>query len=199
MSDKVGGRNGDIALFLYAAPFILNFLYALYLWSGVGFSSVLPQLVYVEVSQSPYVFLLGFAAVVGAAVIDFDSEPAGSKRAGLFALSKRIQALALVAIVLSFLSAWYAADGNLGNGILNMLDGRYPLVFPAILLLFSFVILPAVRVQGTNLKNLAVILLLVAAPPALYELGKRNTAAGMGVSLILVLLASYLLVRGKND
>ena len=199
MSAKVEDRNGDIALFLYAAPFILNIVYALYLWSGVGFSSILPQLVYLEVSQSPYIFLLGFGAVALAGVIDFNSEAPNAKRNAVVALSKRLQWLALAAIVLSFIAAWYAASGDVANGVFNILDGRYPLVFAALLLFFSFIILPSVRLQGANLKNLLVIVLLVASPVSLYELGKRNTPAGLGVSLILVLIAAYLLVRSKKD
>lgn len=198
MSARVEGRNGDVALFLYTAPFILNFLYALYVWSGVGFSSILPQLVYVEVSQSPYIFLLGFGAVLLASVLDFDSEPSGSKRAGVLALSRRLQTLALAAIILSFVAALYSASGSVPAAVLDMLDGRFPLVFPALILFFSFVILPSVKLQGANMKNLAVVVLLIASPVALYELGKRETAAGLGVSLIFVLLAAYLLVNKKD-
>lgn len=72
MSGTKADRNGDIALFLYAAPFILSFVYALYLWLGTGLSAILPQLVFLEVTQNPYVFLAGFAAVSLAAVIDFN-------------------------------------------------------------------------------------------------------------------------------
>jgi hypothetical protein len=199
LSERAAGRNGDIAFFLYAAPFILNFVYALYLWAGVGFSSVLPQLVYVEVSQSPYIFLLGFAAVALAAVIDFNSEAPTGKRGAVIALSKRLQAVALIAIILSFLAAWYAAGGDIGTALFNMLDGRYPLVFPALLIFFSFMILPAVRLQGANMRNLLVIVLLIASPALLYELGKRNTAAGLGAALLVVLLAAFLLVRERRD
>jgi hypothetical protein len=39
LSEKVEAKYGDVALFLYAAPFILNFVYALYLWFGAGLSS----------------------------------------------------------------------------------------------------------------------------------------------------------------
>lgn len=192
------GRNGDIALFLYAAPFLINFVYALYLWSGVGFSSTLPQLVYIEVTQNPYVFLVGFAAVALAAVMDFNDEPSTSRRSGTLALSKRLQWVALLSIILAFLSAWYSAGGNLGNGLLNMVDGRYPLVFPALLVFFSFVILPSVKLQGANLRNLLVIVLLIASPAALYEVGKRDTIGGLGVSLILLLVAAFILVRKKD-
>lgn len=198
MSEKVESRNGDIALFLYAAPFIINFVYALYVWSGVGFSAVLPQAVYIEVSQNSYVFLLGSVAVALAALIDFNSEPPASRRSSMFSLSKRLQTLALVALVLSFIMAWYAASGNLGTAAYNIMDGRYPLVFPAVLLFFSYIILPPVRIQGANIKNLLVVVLLLLSPALLYEFGKRNTAAGLGAALVLVLLAAYFLVRDRD-
>jgi hypothetical protein len=199
LSDEVEAKYGDVALLLYAAPFILNFVYALYLWFGVGFSAIMPQLVYLEVTQSPYVFFAGFAAVTLAVVIDFDSEPPGSRKSATVVLSKRLQLIALVSVVLAFLSAWYSAGGDLGTGVLNLVDGRYPLVFPAVLVLLSFLILPSVRLQGANPKNLLVILLLIASPAALYELGKRSTVAGLGGGLILLLAAAFLLVYGKKD
>jgi len=192
-------KYGDVALLLYAAPFILNFVYALYVWSGVGLSAVMPQIVYLEVTQSPYIFLAGFAAVALAVVLDFDAEPANARKGATATLSRRLQLIALVSVVLAFISAWYSAGGDLGTGVLNMVDGRYPLVFPAVLVLFSFLILPSVKLQGANTKNLLVILLLIASPAALYELGKRDSTAGLGVGLALVLVAAYLLVNNKKD
>jgi hypothetical protein len=198
LSEKVEPKYGDVALLLYAVPFILNFAYALYLWFGVGLSSILPQLVYLEVTQSPYVFLAGFAAVALAGVIDFNSEAPNAKKGATLALSRRLQAIAFASLILAFIAAWYSAGGDLGTALLNMLDGRYPLVFPALLVFFSFLILPSVRLQGANLKNLLVVALLVASPAALYEVGKRNSVAGLGVALILLLAAAYLLVNKKD-
>jgi len=199
LSEKMEPKYGDVALLLYAAPFILNFVYALYVWSGVGLSAVMPQIVYLEVTQSPYIFLAGFAAVALAVVLDFDAEPANARKGATATLSRRLQLIALVSVVLAFISAWYSAGGDLGTGVLNMVDGRYPLVFPAVLVLFSFLILPSVKLQGANTKNLLVILLLIASPAALYELGKRDSTAGLGVGLALVLVAAYLLVNNKKD
>jgi hypothetical protein len=199
LSRTMGGRYGDVALLLYVAPFILNFVYALYLWSVVGFSAVLPQLVYLEVTQNPYIFLAGFAAVALAVLIDFNEEPPTARKGALLKLSGRLQGIALISIVLALITAWYAASGDVGNALFNVLDGRYPLVFPALLVLFSFLILPAVKMQGANLRNLLVIVLLVASPAALYELGKRNTFAGLGVGLVLLLVAAFLLLQPKRE
>jgi len=198
LSGASAGRSGDIALLLYAAPFILNFVWALYLWLGAGLSSVLPQLVFLEVTQNPYLFLLGFGAVALAAVIDFNSEPPERRRAALSTLSKRLQAIAGLSIVLALIAAWYAASFDPGLTFYNLLDARYPLVFPALLVLLSFMILPSVRLQGANRKNLLVVVLLLASPAVLYELGKRNTIAGLGVGLVLLLVAALLLLS-KND
>jgi hypothetical protein len=199
LSEKVEQKYGDVALLLYAAPFILNFVYALYLWFGAGFSAILPQLVFLEVTQSPYIFLAGFAAVALAAVIDFNAEAPNAKRSATVVLSRRLQAIALASIVLAFIAAWYSAGGDIVTALFNMLDGRYPLVFPALLVFFSFLILPSVRLQGANTKNLLIIVLLIASPAALYELGKRSTVAGLGVGLILVLVAAFLLINNKKE
>jgi hypothetical protein len=198
LSETAADRRGDIALFLYAAPFILNFVWALYLWSGTGLSRTLPQLVFLEVTQNPYLFLAGFAAVALAAVIDFNSEPLERKKSALSTLSKRLQAIAFLSVALALVSAWYAANFSLGGTFFNLLDGRYPLVFPALLVFLSFIILPSVRLQGANARNLLVVVLLVASPVAIHELGKRNTVAGLGVGLILILAAAFLLLRDKK-
>lgn len=199
MSEKVSGRNGDIALFLYAGPFIVNFLYALYVWSGVGFSSTLPQLVYLEVAQSPYIFLVGFAAVLLAGVIDFNDEAPTARKGAVAGLSRRLQWVAVISLLLAFVSALYSAGGDPGTAISNMFVGRYPLIFPALLVVLSFLVLPGVRIQGANTRNLTAVLLLILSPAALYELGKRSVAAGLGVSLLFLLIAAYILVAAKKD
>jgi hypothetical protein len=199
LSGNVQDRNGDIAFLLYATPFIVNFVYAIYLWAGAGFSAILPQLVYLEVTQSPYIFLIGFAAVCGAAMIDFDASTPEARKSSAVALSKRLQYIAALSIILALIAALYSASGNPITAFSNVLDGRYPLVFPALLLLFSFAILPSVRLESINMKNALVIVLLIASPGALYEIGKRNTVAGLGIGLILLLAAAYLLVNNKKE
>jgi hypothetical protein len=199
LSERPEAKYGDVALLLYAAPFILNFVYALYLWFGEGFSAIMPQIVYLEVTQSPYIFLVGIAAVAQAVVIDFDSEAPNARKSATATLSRRLQIIALVSVVLAFIAAWYSAGGDLGTGVLNLVDGRYPLVFPAVLVFFSFLILPSVRLQGANRKNLLIVVLLIASPVALYELGKRSSIAGLGIGLVLLLVAAFLLVNNKKD
>ena len=192
-------RKGDLAFLLYATPFIINFAYTLYLWASSGISIMLPQLIFLEVTKSPYIFLIGFAAVVFGALLDFNSAAPDRRRNAVFSLSKRLQSIAVLSIVLALVAAWYAADFTVGGTVFNLLDGRYALVFPALLVFLSFLILPAVRLQGANLKNLLVVLLLIGSPAAVYEIGKANTIAGLGVGVILLFLAVFLLVRDRNS
>ena len=192
-------RYGDVALLLYGLPFIASFVYAMYLWVGVGLSATLPSAVYTEVTQSPYVFLVGFVGVLLGGLVDFNGEEPATRRAAAFALSKRLQAIAFLSVVLAAICAWYSAGFDPSSGASNLVNGRYSLIFPALLVLFSYLIVPSVKVQGANWNNVAIVLLLVASPAALYEIGKRSTVGGLGAALILILLAIYLLFRSKKQ
>lgn len=198
MSSAQPQKYGDVALLLYAAPFLINFAYALYLWSGVGFSATLPQSVFLQVTQDPYIFLGGFAAVALAGVLDIDGSSPERRRGSAVALSKRLQWIALLSVVLSLVCGLYAAGGDPANMFVNVVGGRYPLVFPAVLLLLSFAILPSVRYHGIEGIPTLVVVLLIASPAAVYEVGKRDSVAGLGIGLLLVLLAAFLLVRPKK-
>jgi len=199
LSKGAVGRGGDLAFLLYVAPFAVNLVYTLYEWAQAGLSANLPQYVFLEVAQNQYVFLVGFAAVLGAALMDFNSESLESRRGGVVTLSRRLQTLAGVSLVLAFIAALYSAGGDPSTAVFNLLDGRYPLVFPALLVLLSFLILPSVKLQGANRDNLLIIVLLIASPAALYEVGKRNTIAGLGLGLILLLAAAFIMLRDSKD
>jgi hypothetical protein len=192
-------KNGDLALVLYGVPFIVSFAYAMYLWAGQGLSSTLPSAVYDEVTQNPYVFLVGFFGVLAGGLVDFSSEEPTARRGAVMALSKRLQAIAFLTLVLGAICAWYSAGFDLSNGALYLVEGRYTLIFPALLIVFSFLIVPSVRFQGVSWSNLIAIVLLIASPVGAYEVGKRNTDAGLGIALTMLLLAVFLLVRGKNQ
>lgn len=193
---------GDLAFFLYLTPFIATFLYTMYLWVQNGISPVLPQLVFLEVTQSPYLFLVGVVAVTLAGVLDVRDENPASRRAAVQRLSQRLQAIALACIVLAAIAAVYSSGGDLGNAFFNLLDGRYPLVFPALLVLMSFLILPAMDVSKLGpqaIRYLLVVILLLASPLALHEVGKLDTVGGIGTSLVLLLAAAALFLRTQKS
>ena len=198
---KTVDELGDVAFFLYLTPFIATFLYTMYLWVQSGISPVLPQLVFLEVTQSPYLFLVGIVAVTVAGVLDVNDENPATRKAAVAKLSLRLQTIALVSIVLAVVAAVYSSGGDLGNAFFNLLDGRYPLVFPALLVLMSFLILPALDVRkldSRNAQSVAVVVLLLASPAALHEVGKVNPVAGLASAFALLLAAAAVFLRAQK-
>jgi len=196
---KSSDSKEDIPFLLFLVPFGISGVYAIILWAQSGLSATLPQTVFLEVTQNPYVFLVGFAAVIFGAVMDvLYAEPA-LRKAKVVEESTTIQKIAVIALVLGALSAWYAAGFDPGTAASNVLAGRYVVVFPALLVLFSFLMLPAVTIRKDQTTTVVIAVLLLAVPLSVDEIGKRSFFLGMGVGLILVIAAGYLYLRGKSE
>ena len=196
---KSSDSKEDVPFLLFLVPFAISGVYAIYLWAEAGLSATLPQTVFLQVTENPYVFLVGFTAVIIGAVMDvLYAEPA-MRRAKVIQESTTIQIIAVVALVLGALSAWYAAGFDPGAAAGNILAGRYVVVFPALLVIFSFLMLPAVSIRKDQTNIVAIAVLLLAVPLAVDEIGKRSFFAGMGVGLILLIAAGYLYLRNQTD
>ena len=196
---KSSDSKEDVPFLLFLVPFAISGVYAIYLWAEAGLSATLPQTVFLQVTENPYVFLVGFTAVIIGAVMDvLYAEPA-MRRAKVIQESTTIQIIAVVALVLGALCAWYAAGFDPGAAAGNILAGRYVVVFPALLVIFSFLMLPAVSIRKDQTNIVAIAVLLLAVPLAVDEIGKRSFFAGMGVGLILLIAAGYLYLRNQTD
>ena len=191
---------GDISFILYIVPIAISAIYGGALWVQAGLGAVLPQSAYLGVTKSPYVFLAGFAAVLLAATLDVNNNGVESRHAEIFSVSRRVQKLALVCFVLALATAWYATgfSGDTGAIIFTVLSGRYAMVFPALLVIFSFLILPTLRIQRRQVRSLAAVACLLAVPAVIYEVGKTNIWAGFGISLLLVIIALFLIVSARR-
>jgi uncharacterized membrane protein YhaH (DUF805 family) len=191
----------DIPFLLFLVPFAASAIYAIYLWVSVGLSATLPQSVFLQVTESPYVFLVGFVAVMLGAVIDVQLEEPAKRRLKLIQESNTLQIVAVVALILGALSAWYAAGFDPGLAASNVLEGRYVVVFPALVIIVSFLFLPAVTIKRGQATGLAIIVLLLAVPLSIDEIGKRNFYAGLGagVALLAIALYLYLTTQGRDE
>ena len=65
---KSSDSKEDIPFLLFLVPFAISGIYAIILWAQAGLSSTLPQTVFLQVTENPYVFLVGFTAVIFGAV-----------------------------------------------------------------------------------------------------------------------------------
>jgi hypothetical protein len=193
--------HADLAFVLYIVPLAACSIYGLVLWAQAGFGAILPQSAYLGVTKSPYVFLVGLTAVLLAATLDVTNEEVDKRKAGLFTVSKRLQRLALVCFVLALITAWYATGftGDAGSVVFTFLSGRYAMVFPALLVAFSFLILPTLRVQKQQVKSLVAVLCLLAVPGVIYVVGKRYFGESLAVSLILIIVALFLFFSARRS
>lgn len=197
--DKKEGY-GDLSFALFLVPFVASAVYALVLWTQSGATILLPERVYLAVTKDPYLFIAGFTSVMLASIIEITSEAPEQRGAKVAALSRRIQSLAILSLVFSLLAAWYATGFvHIGNALFDLLDGRFSTLFPALLILFSFIVLPAVRLRAEQLTMLATVLCLLAVPAVIYEVGKRSISLGLGIALVLVAAAIFLTVLPRRS
>jgi len=192
-------RIQDVSFLLFLVPFAASAIYAIYLWVESGISATLPQSVFLQVTENPYVFLLGFAAVVVGATLDVTSEALPKRKQKLVEESNRLQYLAVTALVLGGLCAWYAAGFDVGAGVSNLLDGRYAVIFPVMVILVSYLMLPSVTLKRGSAGYLLSVLCIVGSLAIIDEVGKRNYFAGIALAAALVVLSIYFYLYGSGD
>ncbi len=193
------GKNGqDLPFVLFLVPFAVSAIYAIYLWVQTGLSATLPSSVFLSVTENPYVFLVGFLAVIVGATLDINSAGPADRRAKLIEESSTLQKLAVLALALGLICAWYSAGFDFGTAATNVLTGRYVVVFPALLILFSFLLLPSVTIKSSQVRNIVIIVLLLGVPASVDEIGKRNFFLGMAAGIALLGVALFLYFTTKN-
>jgi hypothetical protein len=189
----------DVPFLLFLVPFAVSGVYAIFLWVQTGVSATLPQTVFLQVTENPYVFLIGFVAVILGATMDVVSTEPLLRRAKLIEESTTLQIIAITALVLGLLSAWYAAGFDPGVAATNVLAGRYVIIFPALLVVFSFLMLPAVSIRKDQANIVLIAVLLLAIPLTVDEVGKRSFFVGMLLGLALLGAAIYLYLQSQVD
>jgi len=190
----------DISFLLLLLPFFAAALYALYLWAGEGFSFFLPRQAYLGVTRNPYLFLLGTLAILLSTVMEVSNEERARRSERVLPLSRRLQKLAAASFVLAIITAWYANgfSPDLSGTGADLFSGRYTIVFPGLLVFLSFLIVTPISLRSLAQMKTAAVILLLAVPAVIYEVGKRNTLLGLGGSLFLTILAAAMLSwKGK--
>src|SRR5438094_8030832 len=91
----------DVSSLLLLVPFLAPALYALYLWAVQGFSSYLPEQVYLGVTRNPALFLLGILAIILSTVMEVSSEARARRSERVLVLSNRPHKLEAASFVLA--------------------------------------------------------------------------------------------------
>jgi len=188
--------NEDIPAVLYLVPFLGSAVYGLYLWVQSGISPLLPTTVYLTVTRDPYLFIVGSFAVLVGVVADVTSSDQQSRPARLRSTADLLQSIAIASLVLSLLGAWYSNGFvDIPGAATDFILGRYSVIFPAMLVLLSYLMTISLKFDGLrNFKVLGVIALLLV-PAVVYEVGKRDTAGGLAIALVLAIVGFGLILR----
>lgn len=194
------GRVEDISTLLYLVPFLVSGVYGLVLWVQGGVSAILPTSVYLTVTRDPYVFIVGSLSIMLGVILEVNGTDPAGRAAKLASLGNTLQSIAAASLILVLLSAWYANGfTDVSGAATDFIIGRYGLVFPAMLVLLSYLITAQFRLASLeNRKALAIIAMLLV-PASLYEIGKRQLVLGLVIAFLFLLVGvgAYLFPERK--
>jgi hypothetical protein len=193
----------NVSFILYLIPLAASVVYALSGWVGQGLSAALPESVYLTVTKDPYLFLLGFASICFAILIEVYGSPKEAKPDKLAANARQIQILAIVCIVSAVASVWSATGYSPSTGqILQLLlEGRYALIYPLMLFALAFFLNPSISISllsRGNIRRNGSLIFLIASPFVLYGLWSIHATwiAIIVPTLVSLLAGLVLLVYG---
>jgi len=190
------GRYEDASTLLFLVPFIVSGAYAIYLWASSGLTLVLPSSAYLQVTRDPYVFLAGTFAVLVGVMLDLRGVDQERRRERLAWVSGYLQKTAAACFVLALLMAWYANGFVDVSGAANdFVVGRYSIVFPGLIFLFSYLVNPNLKLGGATSYKFLGFLAMLAVPAVVYEVGKRNVVVGLSSATVFLVIGLYLLLR----
>ena len=186
-------RYEDLTTLLYMVPFVGAVVYAVALWAQSGASAFLPTSVYLTVTRDPIMFMVASLSVLLGVTIEVNATDPAGRKAKLASLGGTLQSIALASLIVVLLSAWYANGfTDLGGAGTDFIVGRYGLVFPAVMVLLSYLITIRFRLESVTTRSFAALVALLLVPASVYEIGKRQAALGAGVGFVLLLVGLYL-------
>jgi len=195
------GNSEDISTVLYLVPFIGGVVYSVVLWAETGLSLTLPTSVFLTVTRDPYFFIISSVAVMVGVIIEMNGTEQSARAAKLSSLGNTLQSIAVASLIFVILAAWYANGfTDIDGTATDFIVGKYGLVFPAMLVLLSYLVTAQFRLEAlANRKVIAVIALLLV-PASLYEIGRHQTGLGIAISFVLLVVgaALYLMPEKKQ-
>ena len=181
--------SDDASVLLYMVPFIASGVYALYIWVGDGLSSVLPSSAYLTVTRDPILFLVGTLSVMLGVVLEVSSTDPAGRPAKLGSVGDTLQTIAVASFMLAFVCAFYANGfSDVSGTASDFLVGRFSLVFPGVMVLFSFLITARFNLSSLRTPTILGIIATLLSPTFLYALGKQHSTLGLAVALVFLLV-----------
>jgi len=196
---SIRGRYEDVSTLLYLVPIVVPIIYALVLWAQSGLSATLPSSVYLSVTRDPVLFMGASLAVMLGIIIEVNGTEPKARTAKLASLGGTLQSIAVASLVIVVLGALYSNGfTDLTGAATDFVVGRYGLVFPAALVLLSYLITVRFRLPGVTRMQAAAMVALLLVPVSLYEIGRRQTAVGIGVAFVLLVVGIALFLSSEK-
>jgi len=181
----------DVAFILYLVPVVISIIYGAVEWATTAASSTMPQSSYLIVSKSPYLFLISLVAICVGIILELRSADTTERNGLIEANTRRLQILAVVVLVVSFLAAFSAGSYNLATAFSLFVNGRYALIFAFFLIGLSLLLSPKEvlgNLRVASIPDILGMLLLVGAPVLFY--------AGLRIHLSFTISAIGALIVG---
>lgn len=194
------GRAEDLSTLLYLVPFAASGAYGLILWVQNGISPTLPSSVYLAVTRDPVLFMLGTLSVLLGVMVEVNGTDLSARRSRLAAIGSTLQSMAAASLILVLLAAWYANGfTDLAGAATDFIVGRYGIVFPAMLVLLSYLISAQFKLSSLRSRKALAVIALLLVPVSLYGVGKRAPFVGLLIAFLFLLagLGIYLVPERK--
>jgi len=190
---SIRGRYEDVSTLLYLVPIVVPIVYALVLWIQGGISAVLPSSVYLTVTRDPILFIGASLAVMLGVIIEVNGTEPKGRAAKLASLGGTLQSIAVASLVIVGVAALYSNGfTDITGAATDLIIGRYGLVFPATLVLLSYLITVRFTLPGVTKRQAAAAVALLLVPVSLYEIGRRQIVVGIGLAFVLIVMGMAL-------
>jgi hypothetical protein len=190
---SIRGRYEDVSTLLYLVPIVAPIIYALVLWVQNGISPVLPSSVYLTVTRDPILFIGASLAVMLGVIVEVNGTEPGARAAKLASLGGTLQSIAVASLVIVLISALYANGfTDITGAATDFIIGRYGIVFPAALVLLSYLMTVQFKLPGVTKRQILAAIALLLVPVSLYEIGRRQTALGIVIAFVLLVIGLML-------
>ena len=170
MSSKDFGE--DAAFLLYLVPIVVSIIYGAIDWAETAKTSTMPPAAYLDVSKSPYLFLVSLVAICLAVILEVRAANSPERNGIVQANITRMQILAVVVLIISFLASVSAGGYDLPTAFSLFVGGRYALIYAFFLIGLSLLLAPKQVLGNFKAASLPDIvgMLLVAGAPVLFYL-----------------------------
>lgn len=195
----------DVSLILYMMPFIASTAYAFLSALPTGVPLPLTGSIYLTVTKSLEVFLIGFSGVVAGLLVEIFAVPKAERSQGLVSGSSRLQRLAVACFALAVISAWsiHGIVPNISSMLSIFLEGRYALVFPLLILALSFLILPSIglgKLLRASLIDEGPVVLALIAPIIMLVLWLASAPLpqAFAASMAIIIISTIIIINRKQ-